>query len=314
MLSGFVLMHVHGEEFQKNISIQNSKRFLLLRLARIYPLHLLALFSMLGLQLIDTGIDGLRTPFSFMTQLLLVASWGFNSSLSWNLPSWSLSSEWMGYLLFPLLAFGAGKLRQRIWQMAAIVAVFSTFYWLMFRSPYFMNYSNGLGATVRVLCGMCTGILLQQLHNTRKISQPSWTLLFWLCVPIALTTMTDISGTRLKESVWAVIMMGGLLLAASRATGWAMLPLNHKAAIYMGEISYAIYILHYPVFRLLRCIGKTQYNEIAENGTMLQVYALATLSFLTLITLSALAHEFIEKPVRQWAKQRTVQPSLLVAG
>ena len=304
MLSGFVLMHVHGHEFQQRITPDTHKNFLLLRLARIYPLHLLSLLFMLALQLVDTEIDGLRTPFSFVTQLLLVASWGINYTLSWNLPSWSLSSEWLGYLLFPFMAITANKIRHPIGQFVGIGFIFFAFYWLMFRSNIHMNYSNGAGATVRVLCGMGVGVLLQRLHDTPYISRATWTLMFWLAMPLALATMTDLDGKRLKESVWAVVMMAALLITASRAQGWLMLPLTHRAAVYLGEISYAIYILHYPVFRFLRWIGTTHYTIAAEYGSMTEVYILSLGTFGFLIGCAALAHHTIEKPVRRWVKQR----------
>lgn len=303
MLSGFVLMHVHGHEFSERLTVDSHKRFLLLRLARIYPLHLLGLLLMLPLQWVDIGIDGLRTPISFITQLLLVASWGMNWQLSWNLPSWSLSSEWMAYLLFPLIAWTVNRIHHRAGQILVLAFVFTLFYWLMFRLPVHMNYSNGAGAAVRVLCGMISGTLLYKLHNSDYIKPAVWTLLFWLAIPIALSTMTDLQGIRLHENIWAVVMMAVLLITASRATGLIMLPLTHRVAIYMGEISFSIYILHYPVFRFLRWIFRDSYSNLADNGSIFQVHTLSLATFIILICVCALAHHAIENPFRNWAKQ-----------
>ncbi len=305
MLSGFVLMHVHGHEFAQRASWKTAQRFLLLRLGRIYPLHLLALLAMLALQPFDTGIDGPRTLFSFLTQLLLVASWGMNTQLSWNLPAWSLSSEWMGYLLFPLLAWLAARLRHPLLQLMAVCALFTLFYWIMFVLPIYHNYSNGTGATVRVLCGMSVGMLLYSLRQTLQhhaLSRHA-TGLLWLSLPLALATMTDSEGHRLPESIWAVVMMAVVLLLASLARGRYTSILTHRAAIYLGEISYAIYILHYPVFRFLHVLGGDLYQYTAEHGSTTAVIALALATLLLVTGCAALLHQLVEKPVRLRVKQ-----------
>jgi peptidoglycan/LPS O-acetylase OafA/YrhL len=37
----------------------------------------------------------------------MVHAWGTTPTVGWNFPSWSISAEWLAYLLFPLVA-GAG--------------------------------------------------------------------------------------------------------------------------------------------------------------------------------------------------------------
>ena len=44
ILSGFILTRVHMSDFDGGYSIAKFGRFLLLRLARVYPLHLFTLF------------------------------------------------------------------------------------------------------------------------------------------------------------------------------------------------------------------------------------------------------------------------------
>lgn len=298
MLSGFVLAHVHAQDFSYGIGGRTITRFLLLRLARIYPLHLFALCLMLALQLVDSG----GTPFTFITHLLLVASWGVNGNTSWNLPAWSLSAEWLGYLLFPLIVFFTTRIRQQGWQLISVAMLFGLFYYLIFCLPININYSNGTGATIRVLIGVTIGCLLRNMYDTTSIPSQAWAYLFWISMPLALSTMTDWSGARLNDNVWAVVMMAVILLAASRAQGKFMLPFTHQVAVYLGEISYAIYILHYPVLRIFRWVGSEYYARIAENGSMFEVYSLVAVSILLLLVICAIAHELIEKPVRQWAQ------------
>ena len=107
-LSGLLLMRLH-EEFRWNLS--GAWRFWGKRLARIYPVHL-AVIALLGVFVLTGAAMGVapRDPARFglvalVENLALVQGWGFGSNpWSWNYPSWAVSTEWAGYLLFPVLA------------------------------------------------------------------------------------------------------------------------------------------------------------------------------------------------------------------
>jgi hypothetical protein len=116
VLSGFILSHVYLEA-------TGEKRFryggfLWARLARVYPLHLVTLFGMIGLGLVATAagmsIDGSLTNWRDLpAHLTLTHAWGLAGSSAFNHPSWSISAEWAAYLGFPAFAFVAWRLRDR---------------------------------------------------------------------------------------------------------------------------------------------------------------------------------------------------------
>jgi peptidoglycan/LPS O-acetylase OafA/YrhL len=81
------------------------------RLARLYPVHL-ATLVLLGALVIAGHAAGAPTHdperFSLVSlaeNLVLIQGWGVASVGQWNYPSWSISSEWAGYLAFPLLGW-----------------------------------------------------------------------------------------------------------------------------------------------------------------------------------------------------------------
>jgi peptidoglycan/LPS O-acetylase OafA/YrhL len=106
MLSGLILARVHPELAR---SPAGAFKFWGKRLARIYPVHLatiliFAAIFWIGLAHGITPRDPARFSLSSLVQnLFLVHGWGFASQGAWNYPSWSVSTEWAGYLLFPVL-------------------------------------------------------------------------------------------------------------------------------------------------------------------------------------------------------------------
>lgn len=120
ILSGLILARVHPEISAKvqwqglniqarPLSLTSTLKFWGKRLARIYPVHFatLALFAIIFLIGTAHGLTP-RDPqrFSlpaFIQNLTLVQGWGFSTQGAWDYPSWSVSTEWAGYLLFPLL-------------------------------------------------------------------------------------------------------------------------------------------------------------------------------------------------------------------
>jgi len=121
ILSGFVLAQVHPELSAKtHVTMRaqtvsepvNFKAILIFwgkRLARIYPVHLVTLL-LLGAIYLAGSAHGLAprdpahfTLASFAQNIFLVQGWGVAGQGAWNYPSWSVSTEWAGYLLFPLL-------------------------------------------------------------------------------------------------------------------------------------------------------------------------------------------------------------------
>jgi len=107
LLSGFALWLGYGSRPLTDVA--SVRRFLLRRIAKIWPLHVLALFAFAAIVgLAKAGGATIRDPerfrvVDFLLQLFLVNAWETSSGFSWNYPSWALSAEWAGYLAFPIV-------------------------------------------------------------------------------------------------------------------------------------------------------------------------------------------------------------------
>ncbi|NNM55866.1 acyltransferase [Acidocella sp.] len=123
MLSGLILARVHPELSRMGVHPQlqwekfgdpqpfhpRAWRFWAMRLGRIYPLHLVTiiLFAVLfgagaAAGLVPHNAASFSLP-AFLENVFLLQGWGFSGPGAWEYPSWLVSAEWAGYLLFPLL-------------------------------------------------------------------------------------------------------------------------------------------------------------------------------------------------------------------
>lgn len=96
ILSGFVLTHAY-EEKRKFITF---RQFLAERIARLWPLHFLALLAVSFIFLLDVSVyyDENFSAIGFFYNLLLIHNIGAPGSvagLSYNFPSWSISVEFL---------------------------------------------------------------------------------------------------------------------------------------------------------------------------------------------------------------------------
>lgn len=308
ILSGFVLTHAHGRELNEGLNRRTYVRFLLLRLARVYPLHVLALVHAALIALVVPSFLE-NTVGSFILQLLLMASWGFSKTLSWNAPAWSLSSEWLAYLALPLmilLSAGLRRVRTGLVALALLVTLFGGiffgFLWslsLLFE----LNMSNGAGASTRVLVGVALGCVLRRLYDHERIRALPWTALFWLSLPVAVATMTDLSGRRLDNSLWAYLATMFVVFAAACASPRGLLPLTARVPVYLGEISFAIYIFHYPVLSTLRWMVGARLDAMAPHATVTEARLLIVTAIAIVMGVAVVAHHLVEKPARRLARR-----------
>src|SRR3954470_15292064 len=97
-----------GESF----SIKATLHFLWLRLARVWPVYVVTLHLALAWIIFTLYVGHLPSPaadqlsaVSYARQVLLMQLWfqPFFDGSSWDGPAWSISAEWLAYLLFGVL-------------------------------------------------------------------------------------------------------------------------------------------------------------------------------------------------------------------
>ena len=248
ILSGFILSHVYLEA-------AGEKRFgyggfLWARLARVYPLHLVTLFGMIGLGL-AAGVAGLSIDASLTdwralpANLTLTHAWGLAPSSAFNHPSWSISAEWAAYLSFPAFAFVAWRLRDRPVLATVLAAAFALGLYAAFEplAGYSLTEATFRWGALRIVPCFALGCALYLVHRRGGIPYAG---------PVALVSGLAVlvsASLGLWDAV-TVLAAGGLILGLGSLDNARAGVLGSKAGVYLGEISYSIYMVCAPVLLL----------------------------------------------------------------
>lgn len=249
VLSGFILSHVYLEAAgQKRYSYGG---FLWARIARVYPLHLLTLFGMVALGVAGTAaglsIDGSLTDWRALpAHLTMTHAWGLAPTSAFNHPSWSISAEWFAYLTFPAYAFVAWRLRGRpvlavVGAVALAMAIYAAFQPL---AGFSLTEATFRWGALRIVPCFVLGCALYLVYRRAPIPYAG---------PVAV-----ISGLAMLASaslgLWdpvTVLLAGGLILGLGSLDNARAGLMGSRAGVYLGEISYSIYMVCAPVLLVM---------------------------------------------------------------
>ena len=302
VLSGFIMMHVHGRDFP-TASLARARRFYALRFIRIYPAHFVVLVLHVPLLLLALrmGMGLSNSAFStrsFVLSLLLLNGWGIPGSVGWNVPSWSVSSEWFAYLLFPLIAMAMYRVRTRRHAVTLMAVILVSTWFLGGMVSHWQKYMLPFsGVLVRVTTEFCLGCLAYRFF-TRPLEARVAERVAELSVgAIVLVSLLGLSSTFNVVTIAAFV---ALVVGLSQAHGFLGSALQSRIAVYLGRISYSAYIVHALVLavyaRAIRAIPETA-------GLMIE--ALIILGYVLLVVPSAhILHSVVEEPARRWLRRR----------
>jgi peptidoglycan/LPS O-acetylase OafA/YrhL len=250
VLSGFVIAHAYGERLRDRTS---GISFTIRRFGRLWPLHvavlaLFVLYELVKLVLYWKGAGGSTVPFtgtqsieSIFSNLLLIQALGIYDHLTWNMPSWSISTEFWTYLVFAAVCL---TLPNRIVAVStalivgglAVVAIWS---------PDNMNATNDLGF-FRTIAGFFTGVLVYRFWRTRQ--EPGPTLarsLGWLeLAALALVVVFVWNARYTTLSLLAPFVFAVPLFLYAYERGPVSRLLLTRPIRPLGQWSYSIYMVN----------------------------------------------------------------------
>ncbi|MEU6867558.1 acyltransferase [Streptomyces sp. NPDC046876] len=256
VLSGFVLTWSAREK-------DTFRAFWRRRFVKIYPNYVITW----ALALL-TFAAVMTKPWQAVVNLLMVQVWvpDFATNFSVDPPSWSLGAEAIFYLSFPLLYLLIKKIdpaRLKYWIAGTITAVVLTptlTYAVIPGGGMQMPGADGTSTVqywfayvlppVRLL-DFALGILVARAVMTgrwRNIGMTWSALLLAVSYAVAMN-VEHLYGQRAVTLVPIVLLIAAV---ASRDAESRPTPFNNRFMIWLGEISFAFYLLHYIVLAYSR--------------------------------------------------------------
>ncbi|MCS6626377.1 acyltransferase [Roseibacterium beibuensis] len=296
VLSGFILSHVYLEAAGQGRAGGFSYRgFLWARIARVYPLHLVTLAGMIALGAGAT-IAGLTVSESLLdwrslpAHLSLTHAWGLASSAAFNHPSWSISAEWFAYLSFPVFAFAAWRMRQRPVLAAAVTAAAALAVYAAFEpvAGFSLTEATFLWGALRIVPCFALGCALYLIHRRAPVRRAG---LIALACGAGLLVCASLA-------LWdplVVLFAGGLILGLGGLDNARAGPFASRAGVYLGEISYSIYMVCAPV--LLLGVNVAARLTGADDKKLHAIVWLAVLAAIPVA--AALTYHLVERPARK---------------
>ncbi len=297
VLSGFVMCMVYGGWFTGRSASANPDAahsqaahplaavavFLVRRVARIWPLHAVVLGVLLAAGAL-LGSPG-HSARLILANVAMVQAWGVSAAI--NPPAWSVSTEFLAYLLFPLLAHPV--LRSRAGPAVAALAIAAALAACLALAPPLgpgrrglldIYFNNSPLPALRCLAGFMLGMLAWRAGlapAVRRMARRAW------AAPAALALALAAAGVN---DLLALAMMPLVVLGAHHGRGLACRLLAAQPLHGIGTLSYAAYLIHYALLFPLP-------PGAAPVLTVLVLYTATT------FLLALIAHYAAEMPTRR---------------
>ncbi|PSL31955.1 acyltransferase family protein [Chitinophaga ginsengisoli] len=324
LLSGFIFFWFYADKIADRRTPFNH--FICYRLTRLYPVHFITLLSLILLQYIMVSMNGHTFIIQnndarhFLLNLFVIHSWGFESTPAlngFNGPSWSVSVELLLYLLFFLIS--RKRLHHHKGLLLAIVvagAIIQHFYSMIGQGIYSF-FIGGLAYHFYAW--------LIKRKNLRRVT----TIVTVTAVILWTIALTEYAFSYIRD--FSLILMKKVLPGKDETFDMALYDLSRntffrtvispvtiltlalsettrgslkvKWALVLGNASYALYLIHFPLmvffFIAVDTLGISR--EVFHSPfTVLLFYAV-------LIPLSILTHYYYELPLQEMFRKRLLR-------
>jgi peptidoglycan/LPS O-acetylase OafA/YrhL len=307
VLSGFILTYVYSGTDDNQPMTSSSGAFLQARLARLAPAYAVGLALAFPSFIYSTLISHIHSLDFFILSILMVPlflqSWYPPLALAWNAPAWSLSVEWFFYALFPILM----RYTMRLFRFRSLVAAYCIVLIVsLARSGLALEFkasTDPLSWTNFINCfppfhlpQFIFGIALGKAFLFGVKLRPRTYTLLLAGGSIGLFVVFGLHWilpwwTRIDAVL--VILFGAVIFGSAASEGSISRVLTSRPFILLGEASYAMYIMHIPIFFWWTEIGERVLKVKLPLAIDFVVYFGITIGF------SIFSFLYIEIPLRR---------------
>jgi peptidoglycan/LPS O-acetylase OafA/YrhL len=316
ILSGFIMTHVYLDNFATGVNKANYWTYLRTRFARIYPLHLFTLGVLVGLESLKLFLPNFQAftkefnITALVANVFMLQAFDFNCpplfwcKSTWNEPAWSISVEFLIYCIFPFLLFPLLKTKPKTdW----IVYTISLIALLLLIRVTRGSLESIIGIPSIARCGLeCVmGITTYKAYQWSKHQRKfNFKLLELGSILLVIGLMHKWIRSRVIFD-WVTLPAFSLLILSLSSTtnGFISKILNSRPLLYLGTISYSIYMVHWCLIQFLKTFWLYQFQVPFGSGFDRASCLLALGLFIpiSLIT-AAFTYHFVEVPMRNLLK------------
>jgi peptidoglycan/LPS O-acetylase OafA/YrhL len=278
------------------------------RLARIYPLYfagiVLASLSLIALHNFNLG--------DFTLNVLMVQTWFSGKALTLNVPGWSLSIELLFYIIFPFLF---NKFYSKMTGVNHYISLAIILIWITTQILVYLLLNQNLVSAFPISKSDLTYFPLIHLNEflvgnlagiyflNRKIEKQNFEIhIFGLLILLILVLKYPI-GIDIHAGLLALIFIPLIILIASNNGKMSTL-FESKIAVFLGEISFGIYILQYVLWQWVSDYRLEIYFGLNKEVDFTLSFFIR---FFLLIFISSVSYLYIEKPLRNQIKKISIR-------
>ena len=296
VLSGFILSFVYGKIFSDGFTRKNLRAYSAARFSRIYPLHFVMLFIMLGAYAValHAGVTPNESSGYSLTGLILslflVQQWF--GVVSPNPGSWSISVEFASYLIFPILMMRVTKL-PRYWPLLAIIGG-------AILVEVFADIRTVRGVTEFIMG--CAAFTASRHFKTGRISALAG-IVFVIPFFVSAAVGREVPGVAALCFTATVFF-----LAAENAHDPFARLCSSRVIVFVGVISYSIYLIQWFVW-----IG---WKHVIARVPFFSnhLYLMAACAAASVILCSVGSFYLFEHPCRSWLRRHWSQTQALAVS
>lgn len=319
ILSGFVISYAYDDRWGKMSLGGCFKR----RLIRLHPMLIMgAVVGMISFLL--TGCQqwsGDVTPISWVMIALLLTIFmvpalpglpyevrGNGEMFPLNGPMWSLFFEYIGNILYALVI---RRLSTKL--LAVLTAILGVLHAWIFVGDLSGYDSVGIGWTidtinfwgglVRMLFPFTMGMLLARTFKPREVKGAFWICSAMLIAVFAVPYIAK-SGAISLNSLYEVVCIAVIfpIIVWLGACGKGGDNYTGRINNFLGELSYPLYIVHYPIMYIF-------YKWLIENRcyTLGDTLGISALVVLSSVALAYACLKLYDEPVRKWLARKYIQ-------
>ncbi|QZT64855.1 acyltransferase family protein [Mycolicibacterium austroafricanum] len=336
ILSGFVLTWNYLDRMGESWSTGSTLRFLWLRLARVWPVYLVTMHLAAAFAIFTLYVGGHPLPppvieslnaMSWLKQVLLTQLWfqPYFDGSSWNGPAWSISAEWLAYLLFGglvLIIFriaSATRARGLIW--LAVAAALAPTLLLLAHGVFYTPWSWLPRIVMQFTAGALACAAVRKLvitDRTQKAAGVASLLLGAAIVGGLYLLDANRPGDMLDAGGLVDVLFVPLVIALAIGAGTLPALLSTGLMVYLGHISFGLYMVHEIVHTAWNW-AVLQFDIQLTPSWWAKFVVLGLILFAGVA--AALLYHVVEEPARRWMRRmvepnraRPAQPTETAAG